>query len=103
MGVPEILVIAVLVFLVASAMLPFYLGKKYPNRLWLGIVLCLLNCGMGQFYLPGGFKYFLILAIIFVFLKQALGADTAWIVAGFLSVGFMWWRFTKLPAYEKPV
>lgn len=102
MGASEILVIVLLVFFIATAALPIYLGKKYPNRLWIGIVLCLLNCGMGQFYLPGGLKYFLILAIAFVFLKAAWGPDSAWLIAGFLSVGIMWWRFARLPAYERP-
>jgi len=63
--------------------------------LWLGIALCFLNPGMGQFYLTGGIRYFIALCVLFVLLKQTVGSEYAWIFSGLASIGIMWWRFTK--------
>ena len=103
-GMPEIIVIFVLIIVIAFTFIPLILRKYYPNKLWLGIILSLF-LGTGQFYLPGGLKYFLGLAFLYVILKtitqnQAL----AFSITDLLSAGVMYWRFLKIEArpWEKP-
>lgn len=99
-GMQELIILVFVILLIAFATLPFILRKRYPDKLWLGIFLCLLNPGMGQFYLLGGFKYFIGLVILFVILKQLLGSGYAWLISDLASVGIMYWRFLKKS--EKP-
>ena len=103
MGIGTQEIIILLLFLVAFVLfmaLPFILRECYPNKLWVGILLCLV-CGMGQFYLHGGLKYFIGIAIFFIFLKAIIGnAMTAIFIADIFSAGIMYWRFLKIQ--EKP-
>ncbi len=99
-GVTEIIVILMLVLLIVFLALPNILRKYYPNRLWVGILLCLL-LGTGQLYLPRGVKYLIGLAVLYVILKSLTGNATyALIIANLFSVGIIYWRFLKLE--EKP-
>ncbi len=92
--------IVIIVFLLLFVVLPIFLAtklkKRYPNRLWIGILLCLLNGGLAQFYLPGGLKYFLILAVIFVILKTVMGSANAFLVTDVLAILFIWYRHYKI-------
>lgn len=99
-GMQELMILVIVALFIAFAALPFILRKRYPDKLWLGIVLCLLNPGMGQFYLLGGLKYFIGLAVLFMILKQVVGSGYAWVVSDLASVGIMYWRFLKKS--EKP-
>lgn len=46
-GMQELMVLFLVALFIVFAALPFILRKRYPDKLWLGIVLCLLNPGMG--------------------------------------------------------
>jgi len=97
MGIQEILVIIlVIAILLFSIGLPLILRKYFPNKLWVGIILCLF-LGTGQLYLPSGIKYIIGLGIFYVILKILFkDATLALIVANLLSVGIIYWRFLKL-------
>jgi len=95
-GTQEIVIILAVLFLALPIFLALKLKKRYPNRLWVGIVLCLLNGGLAQFYLPGGLKYFLILAVIFVILKTVMGSANAFLVTDVLAILFIWYRHYKI-------
>jgi len=97
MGGAEILVIILVVaILIFSVGLPLILRKYFPNKLWIGIILCLF-LGTGQLYLLGGVKYLIGLGIFYVILKTLFkDATLASIVANLLSIGIIYWRFLKL-------
>ena len=101
MGLQELIVVLILIiFIIFPLYLPFLLKKRFPNRLWIGLTLCFIS-GSAQFYLTGGLKYFIALAILYVFLKMLIGNDLyALLIDGFFSAGVMYWRFLKLR--EKP-
>lgn len=99
-GTPELIVLVLVALSIAVAALPFILRKRYPDRLWLGIVLCILNSGMGQFYLFGGLRYFIGLFVLFIICRQFLGNGYGWMISVLASVGIMYWRFVK--ASENP-
>ncbi len=95
-GPTEIIVILMFVLLIFFLALPLILRRRYPYRLWVGIVLCLL-IGTGQLYLPGGLKYVIGLGILYVILKPLfVNAILALFVANLFSAGIMYWRFLKL-------
>jgi hypothetical protein len=103
-GMQEITVILLLLIVLAFAFVPLILRKYYPNKLWLGIILALFF-GTGQFYLPGGLKYFLGLAFLYVILKTIMQDQAvAFFITDLLSAGVMYWRFLKIQAkpWEKP-
>jgi hypothetical protein len=99
-GMQELIILFFVAFLIAFTALPFILRKRYPDKLWLGLVLCLLNPGMGQFYLLRGLKYFIGLFVLFMILKQVVGSGYAWMVSDLASVGIMYRRFLRKS--EKP-
>jgi hypothetical protein len=94
-GIPELIVLLLVALFIAFAALPFILRKRYPDKLWLGIVLCLLNPGMGQFYLTGGLRYFIGLFLLFMLLKQVVGSGYGWMISELASVGIIYWRFLR--------
>lgn len=95
-GTTEIIVILMFVLLIFFLVLPLILRKRYPYKLWVGIVLCLL-VGTGQLYLPGGLKFVILLGILYVVLKPLFVSPIlALLVTNLFSVGIMYWRFLKL-------
>ena len=94
MGVPEVLIIVVVLI---PIYLPFYIRKKFPERLWIGILLSLFS-GTAQFYLPTkAWMFFLLSAGVFVLLKTVL-VDTpiVWFIAILVQVLIMYKRFVDL-------
>jgi hypothetical protein len=81
---PELAVLYVIMlisaFTLTTSVLPFIFKERYPGKLWLAILLCVLNPGMGQFYLPGGTKFFIGLGLLFVILKQLIGSSYSWMI-----------------------
>ncbi len=95
-GTAELVVIAipflgfVLIFLLVK------LRKRYPNRLWIGILLGLLIGPLAQFYLPGGLKYVAILAVIYGILHSPIGSENAYLVTELLGILLIWYRHYKI-------
>jgi len=76
--------------------LPLILRKYYPNKRWVGILLCLF-LGGGQLYLSGGLKYVIGLGILYTILKTIMSNNTyALVITILFSVGIINWRFLKL-------
>ena len=98
-GLPELIVLVVVfLYFFGSIFAVFYFRKHYPARLWIGIVLCLFNAGIGQFYLPGGTKFFFVAYLLYVISVKWFGYG--FLVVNLLSVGIIYWRYLKLQ--EKP-
>jgi hypothetical protein len=96
-GLPELIILAVVFLVVFGPIIAvFYCRKHYPNRLWIGIVLCLFNGGIGQFYLPGGTKFFFIAFALYVILVKWIGYGL--LAVNLLSAGIIYWRHLKLQA-----
>jgi hypothetical protein len=103
-GIPEMIVIFVIIIMIAFVFIPLILRKYYPNKLWLAILLSLFF-GTGHLYLPGGLKYFLGLGLLYVILKTITQSQAVALFAtDVLSAGVMYWRFLKIQAkpWEKP-
>jgi len=99
-GTQEIVILFLFGLIVLFMALPFILRKYYPNKIWIGILLCLVS-GMGQFYLHGGLKYFIGIALLYIVLKEIVGNMLiAMLIADIFSAGVMYWRFLKIK--EKP-
>ena len=98
-GTAEIIIILFVLFLIGlNICLPLILQKYYPNKWWLGIVLCLF-LGGGQLYLPGGIKYVIVLGILYGILETFIGNTTyALIMIALFSVGIINWRFSRIEA-----
>ena len=98
-GLPELIVLVLVFFLIAVPFIAvFYCRKHYPGRLWIGIVLCLFNGGMGQFYLPGGTKFFFLTFVLYVVLVKWSGYGI--LFADLFAAGIFYWRYLKLQ--QKP-
>lgn len=94
-GTQEIIVIFLILFAFTILYLPFLLRRRYPNKLWIGLILCFVS-GTAQFYLPGGLKYFIGLIILYVLLEQYIGNSLyALFIVDFFQLGVMYWRFLK--------
>lgn len=98
-GVPELIVLVVVFLIIFGPIAAVhYCRKHYPARLWIGIVLCLFNGGIGQFYLPGGMKFFFLTFVLYVIFVKWIGYG--FLVVNLLSAGIIYWRYLKLQ--EKP-
>jgi cyanate permease len=92
MGIPEIIVVVLVIcVLFVFFRLPFILRDKYPNKFWIGTLLCFLLGPLGQNYIPKSGWW--VLALIFVFgAIKALTKDNniagylTWILSVFLFV-----------------
>ena len=73
-GLQELFVLFMLLFLLSPIILTVLLRKYFPNRLWIGVLLCLYSPA-GLFYIKGGLKYFISLAIVYVILRALIGSD----------------------------
>jgi len=99
-GFPEIIIIVIILLLL---FVPSILRKYYPNRLWVGLILCTVLGAIGQMYLPKSIRYVLILGLIFLLARQ-IGYPYATLFAHLLSVPLIFWRFKKLsPAETDPL
>jgi len=95
----ELLVVFIFVLFAFLIYLPFLLKKRYPNRLWVGLVLCFIS-GTAQFYLPGGLKYFIGLFFLYFLLKKLIGVGSlALLIVGIISMGVIYWRFQNSKKY----
>jgi len=72
------------------------IGKKYPNKLWLGVLLSVIFSAFGQFYIPGGPKYFIILVVIFGLSNGVINIEWAYTLTGILSIILIWHRILKV-------
>jgi hypothetical protein len=103
-GIPELIVI---VWVLGSIIAVTWLRKRYPNRLWIGIILCLINGCIGQFYLPGGTKFFFLTFVLYmIFVTFALymilvkWTSNGLFIVNLISAGIIYWRYQKLQ--QKP-
>jgi uncharacterized membrane protein len=94
-GIPELIVLVVVFVIIFGPIIAvFYCRKHYPNRLWIGIILCLVNGGIGQFYLPGGTKFFFIAFALYIALVKWIGYGL--FIVNLLSAGIIYWRYLKI-------
>jgi hypothetical protein len=89
-----------------SLTLPFLLRWRWPNRLWIGIVLSFIS-GLAQFYLPGGFPYFLSTVLAYLIFRLACKPFDSHIVpllmADVFQALFMCYRFEKIRKQSQSV
>jgi hypothetical protein len=96
-GAPELII---LIFVIGPIIAVTLLRKRYPNRLWIGIVLCLINGGIGQFYLPGGTKFFFLTFVLYMIFVKWIGYGYGPLIVNLMSAGIIYWRYLKLQ--QKP-
>jgi H+/Cl- antiporter ClcA len=96
-GIPELLVIAILIGLIAFPIwLSCFLRKKYPRRIWIGMLLAFFLPALGQWYLEGALWWILGLGLTWSVFKIASGnAPLAWISTMILSALVMYYRLLK--------
>ena len=75
--------------------LTFWIKKKYPNKLWLGLLLCFLS-PFGHLYLDRAWPWLIGLVISFGVIKGIIGdGGIAYLVMDALSLFCFWFRFLK--------
>jgi hypothetical protein len=88
------IIVFFLILITAVAMcLTIYLGNRFPNRRWLGILLSIIFAPWGQAYIEGSPRYIIALVMIAMFSKAALGNYFLPLICSPLM---MWYRFNKL-------
>lgn len=100
LGAPEIIVICgVLVAFLLPIWLILFLKRRFPGRMWLGILLAVCLAPMGQLYLDGALKWFFLLFGVYVVTKVATGSMAMmWITTSVLSGAVMYYRLLKAAA-----
>lgn len=96
-GIPELLVITILIGSVAFPLwLSYFLRKKYPRRIWIGMLLAFFFPALGQWYLEGALWWILGLGLTFSVLKKVSGnTQLAWLLSMILSALVMYYRLLK--------
>jgi hypothetical protein len=72
---PEVIIIIILVLILGLPwiLITNFLKKKYPGRMWLGILLTIIFVPFGQLYLDGGIYWMIALIILLVLSKTLNG------------------------------
>ena len=96
-GAPELIVIIIiLLLLVLPIWLSFFLRKKYPGKVWLGLLLAFLFTPSGQFYVEGAILWIIALFVCHVIFKAVVGnIALAWLLTSILSSMIMYYRLLK--------
>ncbi len=98
-GPAEIIVLLIVFF---PAILTLILRKFFPNRLWIGILLCAISGTVGQFYIKGGLIYATSIAIVYLILISIIGLEAliVTIFMNIISTLIMYYRFLKKKGIE---
>ncbi|MFH2119383.1 MAG: hypothetical protein ABIJ25_03180, partial [Pseudomonadota bacterium] len=76
--------------------LSYFLRKKYPRRIWIGMLMAFCFPALGQLYLEGALWWILGLGFTFSVLKIASGnTQLAWLASMILSALVMYYRLLK--------
>ena len=96
-GAPELIVILVLLlFLILPIWLSLFLRKKYPGKIWLGLLLCFLLTPLGQLYVEGAIIWIIALFVCHVIFKAVVGnIAIAWLLTSILSSMIMYYRLLR--------
>ncbi len=97
----ELIIIAVMISIIALPMgLTIFLKKRYPRKVWIGVLLAFFCDPVGQWYLENSIWYILGLFVFFVAVKYFTTNNLlAWVLNMFLSALIMYYRLSKI----KPV
>lgn len=87
-------VLSVILFFLAI-LLPLSLRRRYPRKVWIGILLAIIFGPLGQLYLEGAIWYFLGLAVLFPLFKVLI-PEIAWLSVSLLSGTVMYYRLLKV-------
>lgn len=88
------IVINLFVFVIGPAWIAFFLRKRRPGSLWLGVALCLLFPVFGHFYLKGAATYVILVFVCALILyKLSIVGLLMWICCGLISAALMYNRF----------
>lgn len=98
LGIPELIVILLLILLlVLNIWLPDYLRKKYPNKIWIGLILCFLFLPLGQLYVDGAAIWIIALFVSMGIFRSIFGDSTlAWLSTSILSAMIIYYRLLKV-------
>jgi hypothetical protein len=67
MGIPEIVVIVfVLFFVILQFWLPLFLRKRYPERIWIGLIVAFFIGPFAQLYVGGARAIIISITIVFI-------------------------------------
>jgi hypothetical protein len=88
-----IIILTGIVFTIIGICLTIYLGNRFPDKRWLGILLSIVFAPWGQAYIEGSSKYIMALFLITVISKGGLGNYYLPLIC---SPIMMWYRFNKL-------
>jgi hypothetical protein len=88
-----IILISAIIFTIIGVCLTIYLGNRFPNKRWLGILLSIIFPPWGQAYIEGSSRYIIALFFISMISKGALGN---YFLPMICSPIMMWYRFDRL-------
>ena len=91
-GAPELFV---LFLIIGFFILPLVMRSYYPEKLWVGLLLCFIS-PFGHLYLEGGGLYIIGFIVLGAALQRA--SDLAILLACLLSSLAFWHRLSKLQA-----
>jgi len=96
-GIPELLVMAIAIGSIAIPLwLTYFLRKKYPRRIWIGMLLAFFFPALGQLYLEGALWWILGLGVTFtVFKKVTDNMQLTWLLSMILSAVVIYFRLLK--------
>jgi len=102
-GAPELIVILVLLlFLILPIWLSLFLRKKYPDKIWLGLLLSFLFTPLGQLYVEGAIIWIIVLFVCHVIFNSVVGnIALAWTLTSILSSMIMYYRLLKAAGPKK--
>ena len=99
-GIPELIVIIILLLsLFIQLYLPIFLKKRYPLKMWLGILLSIILFPFGHLYIDRAAIYIIALIIVAA-LSQALTGELGFSVI--VSPIIMYFRISKEIKKSRP-
>lgn len=88
--------VSLFVFVVGPVWLTFFLRRRYPANLRLGLFLSILFPLFSQLYLPGASTYIIVVFVSGLALyKLGLGGQLLWGATGLVSAALLYYRLQK--------
>ena len=95
-GIGPTEVIIILIFLILPLLITLLLRMKYPEKIWVGLILCFLFTPIGQFYTKGAIVYVIALFVFHSIFAAVLGNALApWPLTIILSMTIIYFRLKK--------
>jgi len=81
-GGPELLVVFIIFFLFFPIWLSSFLRKRWPGKMWIGLIMSFVFAPLGQLYVEGAALWIIILFVCHYIFKTIIGdAAIAWMLS----------------------